>query len=78
MPSEAFKALKDDISVFHLKDIKDKTTVMLGHGATDWQTLVKQLNSDTPIFLEYDIPDQNLMSEIDKVNQLLFDSVKSL
>lgn len=77
-PTEAFNLLKDDITVFHLKDIKDKETVMLDHGATDWQSLVKQLNRDTPIFLEYDIPDQKLTAEIDKVNQLLNDSVKSL
>lgn len=77
-PTEAFAALKDDITVFHLKDIKDRETVMLNDGATDWQTLIKQLKNDTPIFLEYDIPDQNLDQEINKVNQLLNDSVKSL
>lgn len=74
-PTDAFNHVKNYISVFHLKDIKRKQTVMLDNGATDWRTIVKQLKDDTPIFLEYDIPDNLLQNQIDLVNELINDSV---
>ncbi|WP_025023304.1 sugar phosphate isomerase/epimerase family protein [Companilactobacillus nodensis] len=72
-PSNAFDKFQDAITVFHLKDIKDKDTVMLGDGATDWKSLLRQLNPDIPVFLEYDIPSDKLNDQIDQVNTILND-----
>jgi sugar phosphate isomerase/epimerase len=67
-PEKAFEALKEYITVFHLKDIKDQDTVMLGEGLTNWVKLVRQLNAEVPVFLEYGINEQRLENEIEKVN----------
>lgn len=75
-PSIAFKQLQDDITVFHLKDIKMKNTVMLGQGATNWEAMLRDLSHDVPVILEYDIPDDQLESQIKLVNQLLSNKVK--
>ncbi|WP_125588287.1 sugar phosphate isomerase/epimerase family protein [Companilactobacillus jidongensis] len=72
-PSNAFDKFKNEITVFHLKDIKDKETVMLGDGATDWKSLLRSLNTDIPVFLEYDIPSDKLNDQIEQVNTILND-----
>lgn len=77
-PTLALTSLVDQISVFHLKDIKNKQTVMLDNGATDWRNLVKKIATDVPIFLEYDIPSQNLLHQIELVNSVIDDSVVEL
>ncbi len=74
-PVDAFKNLSEDITVFHLKDIKDKETVLLDEGATDWKCLVKNLKSDVPVFLEYEISEKDLDGQIQKVNNLLAERV---
>lgn len=70
-PEPAFAALKSAITVFHLKDIKDQTTVMLGQGATDWHSLLGQLSPEIPVFLEYNIAAADLSGQIDLVKQAL-------
>ncbi|WP_125565341.1 sugar phosphate isomerase/epimerase family protein [Companilactobacillus insicii] len=70
-PTIAFDKFKNDITVFHLKDIKNKETTMLGEGLTDWQSMLRKLNSDTPVFLEYDIPSDKLNDQINQVNTIL-------
>lgn len=70
-PEPAFDALKSAITVFHLKDILNQTTVMLGDGATDWQRLVQALPAGVPVFLEYDIPSAELPGQIELVNRAL-------
>lgn len=77
-PTNAFNELHDKITVFHLKDIKNKQTVMLDNGATDWRTIVKKLHDDIPIFLEYEIPGSKLNDQIKQVNQLFNSSVAEL
>lgn len=67
-PNTAFEELKERITNFHLKDIKDKTTTMLGDGITDWKSMVHELKADIPIFLEYDIPDDKIADQIRLVN----------
>ena len=67
-PEEAFLALKKYITVFHLKDIREKATVMLDDGDTAWKSLVKNLDRTIPIFLEYDIVPDQLELEMKKVN----------
>ena len=55
-----------------LKDIADLTTVRLGEGATNWQSMVQALNSEVPVFLEYGVAtDEELDEEIQKVNLIL-------
>lgn len=71
-PQSAFDSLKKWITVFHLKDIADLTTVRLGEGATNWQPMVQALNSEVPVFLEYGVAtDEELDEEIQKVNLIL-------
>lgn len=70
-PEPAFATLKSAITVFHLKDIKNQNTVMLGDGDTDWQQLLKALPNTTPIFIEYNIQSQNLPEQIALVQQAL-------
>lgn len=67
----AFEALKKYITIFHLKDIKDRDTVMLGDGLTDWEKLLHELKAGTPVFLEYAINNNLLDQEIEKVNSNL-------
>lgn len=72
-PKSAFDSLKKWITVFHLKDIADLTTVRLGEGATNWQSMVQALNSEVPVFLEYGVAtDEELDEEIQKVNLILW------
>lgn len=70
-PEAAFDQLKDQITVFHLKDIAQQDTVMLGAGTTNWQPMVQQLTDRVPVFLEYAIALQKLDSELAKVNAVL-------
>lgn len=71
-PTKAFLALRDQISVFHLKDIHAKQTVLLGKGDTDWQPMLKSLKTDVPVFLEYGTADlDELASQVQLVNRLL-------
>ncbi|MGA3233614.1 sugar phosphate isomerase/epimerase family protein [Lactiplantibacillus pentosus] len=70
-PEPAFTTLKSAITVFHLKDIKNQNTMMLGDGDTDWQQLLKALPETTPVFIEYNIQSQNLPEQIALVQQAL-------
>lgn len=70
-PFVAFKKLKNQITNYHLKDIKDKETVMLGEGDTDWQPMVLSLSDNIPIFLEYGIPDEQIKHEVELVNSVI-------
>lgn len=70
-PTNAFNRLKSQITNFHLKDIKDKETVMLGEGTTDWKPMVRQLSDDIPIFLEYGIPTRKIADQIKLVNSVI-------
>jgi hypothetical protein len=54
-----------------LKDIKNKETVLLDEGATDWKDLVNNLATDIPVFLEYEISQDDLSGQIKKVNDVL-------
>lgn len=70
-PEKAFEKLNEITTVFHLKDIKDKDTVLLGNGDTDWKSLLKEVKSNVPVFLEYAIDDDSLDGEIELVNKVL-------
>ena len=70
-PEPAFDQVKDKITVFHLKDIANQDTVLLGQGATDWQQLLAGLSAGTPVFLEYAIDDQDMSGQIELVNAAL-------
>lgn len=70
-PETAFNDLKDQITNYHLKDIKNKETVMLGDGTTDWKKMILELDPQIPIFLEYGIPDEQIEHELDKVNAVI-------
>lgn len=76
-PNDSFKKLLPNITVFHLKDIQDEQTVMLGKGATDWKPMLKDLNKQVPVFLEYDIPKEKLNEQIKEVNDVLKDRENS-
>lgn len=70
-PAVAFNALASLITVFHLKDIADRDTVMLDHGATDWRAMLNQLADSIPIFLEYAIAPADVDAQIALVNAVI-------
>lgn len=70
-PETAFAKLSDQITNYHLKDIKNKETVMLGEGTTDWKSMIFHLDPKIPIFLEYGIPHDKIEQELAKVNAVI-------
>lgn len=73
-PTEAFKTLKDFISIIHLKtvnDTKNPATVLLEDGCLPWQNMVVNTAEDTVVFLEYPIESKYLPNEIEIVSKYL-------
>lgn len=70
-PEDAFGELKDKVTNYHLKDIKNKETVMLDEGTTDWKPMILELDPEIPIFLEYVIDYNKIEQELDKVNAVI-------
>lgn len=69
-PIVAFNALFPAITVFHLKDIHNQETQMLGTGDCNWQLLIQKLSTTVPVFLEYAISPRDIPTEIAKVTSL--------
>lgn len=67
-PQTAFKSLVNAITVFHLKDIRQRETVLLDQGTTDWRSMLAELTTNVPVFLEYAIAPADLPGQIDLVN----------
>ncbi|GAF40012.1 hypothetical protein FC83_GL003022 [Agrilactobacillus composti DSM 18527 = JCM 14202] len=70
-PEVSFGQLQDQVTVFHLKDIKHQDTVLLDQGCTDWRNLVNQLPETVPVFLEYAVDQGQLADQIKLVNAAL-------
>lgn len=70
-PHVAFDELRENISVFHLKDIKSKNTMMLNNGDTDWRYMLNKLGENIPVFLEYEIDENKIIDEMKKVEDVL-------
>lgn len=70
-PHVAFDELRENISVFHLKDIKSKNTMMLNNGNTDWRYMLNKLGENIPVFLEYGIDENKIIDEMEKVEDVL-------
>ncbi|MYY45155.1 sugar phosphate isomerase/epimerase [Lactobacillus salivarius] len=70
-PHVAFDELRENISVFHLKDIKSKNTMMLNNGDTDWRYMLNKLGENIPVFLEYGIDENKIIDEMEKVEDVL-------
>lgn len=70
-PHVAFDELRENISVFHLKDIKSKNTMMLNNGDTDWRYMLNKLGENIPVFLEYEIDENKIIDEMEKVEDVL-------
>lgn len=71
-PQDAMDDLNSFITIFHLKNIKNRDTTMLDDGDTDWKKLTNKVVKGIPVFIEYNIPSKDLLkSEINKVNALL-------
>lgn len=70
-PHVAFDELRENISVFHLKDIKSKNTMMLNNGDTDWRYMLNKLGENIPVFLEYGIDENKIIDEMKKVEDVL-------
>lgn len=61
-PIEAFAALKDLTSIFHVKNIDAQLqTSLLNHGEIDWQSFLKL---DIPYVLEYPMAMSELKNEL--------------
>lgn len=73
-PTQAFDQLKEKISVFHLKNIDFKDdiprTVMVEEGKIPWESMIRELNSDVKIFLEYPILAKNIAKQIEVVREI--------
>lgn len=70
-PHVAFDELRENISVFHLKNIKSKNTMMLNNGDTDWRYMLNKLGENIPVFLEYGIDENKIIDEMKKVEDVL-------
>lgn len=70
-PHVAFDELRENISIFHLKDIKSKNTMMLNNGDTDWRYMLNKLGENIPVFLEYGIDENKIIDEMEKVEDVL-------
>lgn len=70
-PHVAFDELRENIPVFHLKDIKSKNTMMLNNGDTDWRYMLNKLGENIPVFLEYGIDENKIIDEMKKVEDVL-------
>lgn len=72
-PKEAFQQLKDQISIFHLKNINffegKPETVMLEDGKIAWKDMIEQLDEDVKVFLEYPIKDKEIENQIKTVKE---------
>ncbi|MCH4172695.1 MAG: sugar phosphate isomerase/epimerase [Lactobacillus sp.] len=70
-PEVSFGQLQDQVTVFHLKDIKHQDTVLLDQGCTDWRPLLAQLPETVPVFLEYAVAKDQLAAQLQLANAAL-------
>lgn len=72
-PNTTFEELKNQISIFHLKNINFKDgkpeTVMLEDGKIEWMDMIGQLGDDVKVFLEYPIIEDEIANQINIVKK---------
>lgn len=72
-PNTTFEELKNQISIFHLKNINFKDgkpeTVMLEDGKIEWMDMIGQLDDDVKVFLEYPIMEDEIANQINTVKK---------
>lgn len=72
-PNTTFEELKNQISIFHLKNIDFKDgkpeTVMLEDGKIGWIDMIGQLGDDVKVFLEYPIIEDEIANQINTVKK---------
>jgi sugar phosphate isomerase/epimerase len=72
-PNTTFEELKNQISIFHLKNIDFKDgkleTVMLEDGKIEWMDMIGQLDDDVKVFLEYPIMEDEIVNQINTVKK---------
>lgn len=72
-PNTTFEELKNQISIFHLKNIDFKEgkpeTVMLEDGKIEWMDMIGQLDDDVKVFLEYPIMEDEIANQINTVKK---------
>ena len=72
-PNTTFEELKNQISIFHLKNIDFKDgkpeTVMLEDGKIEWMDMIGQLDDDVKVFLEYPIMEDEIANQINTVKK---------
>ena len=72
-PNTTFEELKNQISIFHLKNIDFKDgkpeTVMLEDGKIEWMDMIGQLDDDVKVFLEYTIMEDEIANQINTVKK---------
>ena len=67
---DALKKLLPYVTIFHLKEIKNRDTILLDK-TQDWPAMVKQLDAKIPVVLEYAIPADQIDEQIELVNAVL-------
>lgn len=73
-PKEAFEQLRNQIQIFHLKNIVVKEemphTVLLEEGEIPWENMIEQLDEHVMVFLEYPMEEAAIKKQIEKVKNI--------
>ena len=72
-PEKSFKDLKDEISIFHLKNIAFENekpgTVMLEDGVILWKKMLEELGDEVKVLIEYPISEEKIVDQIETVKK---------
>ena len=70
---ESFKELKDQITIFHLKNIAFENekpgTVMLEDGLIPWKKMIEVLGDKVKVLIEYPMDEEKIADQIETVKE---------
>ena len=72
-PEKSLKELKDQITIFHLKNIAFENekpgTVMLEDGVIPWKAMIEKLKDQVKVLIEYPIDEEKIADQIETVKK---------
>ena len=72
-PEKSFKELKDQITIFHLKNIAFENekpgTVMLEDGLIPWKKMIEVLGDKVKVLIEYPMDEEKIADQIETVKE---------
>lgn len=72
-PEKSFKELKDQITIFHLKNIafenEKPKTVMLEDGLIPWKKMIEVLGDKVKVLIEYPMDEEKIADQIETVKE---------